>query len=53
MYKKLSLLIPAQNEKACIDVVFKELDSLNFNSQILLVVDSLEDNTLNFKKKKI
>ena len=53
MYKKLSLLIPAHNEKACIDKVFKELDRLNFNSQILLVVDSPEDNTLNFKKKNI
>ena len=52
MYKKLSLLIPAKNEKACIDIVFKELDRLNFNSQILLVVDSPKDNTLNFKEKK-
>ena len=53
MYKNLSLLLPAKNEKACIDKVFRELEKINFNSQILLVVDSHKDNTLKFKKKKI
>ena len=52
MYKNLSLLLPAKNEKACIDKVFEELEKINFNSQILLVVDSPKDNTLNYKKKK-
>lgn len=52
MYKNLSLLLPAKNEKACIDKVFMELEKISFNSQILLVVDSLKDNTLDFKKKK-
>jgi glycosyltransferase involved in cell wall biosynthesis len=52
MYKNLSLLLPAKNEKACIDKVFGELEKINFNSQILLVVDSPKDNTLNYKKKK-
>ena len=52
MYKNLSLLLPAKNEKACIDKVFRELEKINFNSQILLVVDSHKDNTLKFKKKK-
>ena len=53
MYKNLSLLLPAKNEKACIDKVFRELEKINFNSQILLVVDSHKDNTLKFKKKNI
>ena len=52
MYKNLSLLLPAKNEKACIDKVFEELEKINFNSQILLVVDSPKDNTLKYKKKK-
>lgn len=52
MYKNLSLLIPAKNEKSCINKVFDELNKLNFNSQILLVVDNNKDNTLEFKKKK-
>ena len=52
MYKNLSLLLPAKNELLCIDKVFKELEKINFNSQVLLVVDSIKDNTLNFKKKK-
>lgn len=53
MYKKLSLLLPAKNEIACIDKVFEELEKINFNSQILLVVDSPKDNSLNYKKKNI
>ena len=52
MYKNLSLLLPAKNELLCIDKVFKELEKINFNSQVLLVVDSIKDNTLKFKKKK-
>ena len=52
MYKNLSLLLPAKNELSCIDKVFKELEKINFNSQVLLVVDSIKDNTLKFKKKK-
>ena len=53
MYKNLSLLLPAKNEISCIDKVFQELDKINFNSKVLLVVDSKKDNTLKFKKKKI
>ena len=52
MYKNLSLLLPAKNELSCIDKVFNELEKINFNSQVLLVVDSIKDNTLKFKKKK-
>ena len=52
MYKNLSLLLPAKNEILCIDKVFQELDKINFNSKVLLVVDSKKDNTLKFKKKK-
>ena len=52
MYKDLSLLIPAKNEKLCIDKVFGELEKINYNSKILLVVDNLQDNTLDYSKKK-
>jgi len=52
MYKNLSLLLPAKNELSCINKVFEELEKINFNSKILLVVDSINDNTLKFKKKK-
>ena len=52
MYKNLSLLLPAKNELSCIDRVFNQLEKLNFNSKVLLVVDSKNDNTLKFKKKK-
>ena len=53
MYKNLSLLLPAKNELSCINKVFEELEKINFNSKILLVVDSKNDNTLKFKKKII
>ena len=52
MYKNLSLLIPAKNEKSCIDQVFDELEKINFDSDILLVVDNFKDDTLNYSKKK-
>ena len=53
MYKNLSLLLPAKNELSCINKVFEELEKINFNSKVLLVVDSKTDNTLKFNKKKI
>ena len=52
MYKNLSLLLPAKNELSCINKVFEELEKINFNSKVLLVVDSKTDNTLKFNKKK-
>ena len=50
--KKITLIIPAKNEKESLGKVLDEVSSLHFISEIIIVIDKANDNSISIAKKK-
>ena len=49
--KKISLIIPAKNEKESLEAVLSEIENNPYVNEKILVVDSNEDNSIPIAKK--
>jgi len=51
MKNKISIIIPCKNEKLSLDAVLKELKKLKLIDEIIIVLDSKKDNSIEVIKK--
>ena len=49
--RKISLIIPAKNEKESLEKTIREILNYKFINEIIIVVDSYKDNSIKIAKK--